>query len=69
MLQSDSNGNRFNFTGGGATVNYLNVKDSNALTSDINALRSIDSGNTDTREGSPRWRFGTNTTAFIVEHN
>ena len=66
-VQSDLAGSRFTFDGSGATVSYLNVKDSQCNTSNIYANYSVDLGNTDTREGDPRWVFTKTITAFYTE--
>jgi len=45
----------FNVTGGAQTVNYVNVTNSNASTNNITALKSKNSGNTDSAEAAPHW--------------
>jgi len=59
-LRSSSVGARFNVdvTAGPQTTSYLDVQDSEALSNNIRANNSVDSGNTDYQEPSPRWVFG-----------
>ncbi len=68
LLRSSSVGARFNVdvTGAAQTVRFVNVQDSEALSNDIKTLNSTDAGNTDTKEGSPRWVFGPLRGAIII---
>ncbi len=59
-LRSSSVGTRFNIkpTAGLATVNYVDVQDSEALSNNIRTNNSTNSGNTDFNETAPYWLFG-----------
>ncbi|MGE0268403.1 MAG: LamG-like jellyroll fold domain-containing protein, partial [Candidatus Omnitrophota bacterium] len=59
-IRSSSVGTRFTFnlTAGTQSTQYLDVQDSQASGYDIRAKNSLNSGNTDTLEASPRWIFG-----------
>lgn len=59
-LRSSSVGTRFNVdvNAGPQTTSYVDVQDSEALSNNIRANNSVDSGNTDYQEPSPRWVFG-----------
>ncbi len=59
ILLSDSPGTRFtlNPTAGAQSVNYVNVKDSQASTNNITADNSTNSGGNDDAEAAPRWVF------------
>ncbi|MGE0267765.1 MAG: LamG-like jellyroll fold domain-containing protein [Candidatus Omnitrophota bacterium] len=59
-LRSSSVGTRFdvNVPSSVQTVNFVDVQDSEASGNNIRTNNSIDSGNTDSNETSPRWIFG-----------
>lgn len=59
-LRSSSVGTRFNLDvpGGVQTVNRVDVQDSEALSNNIRANNSTDSGNTDRQEAEPHWIIG-----------
>ena len=60
VLRSSVTDTRFtlNVTAGAQTVNYVDVKDSQASGNDIIAGNSLNSGNNDDAEASPHWVFG-----------
>lgn len=60
-LLSDNAGSRFtvdNQTGAMAETTFLNLKDSEVSTDSIRARSSINNGNLDSNEASPRWVLG-----------
>jgi hypothetical protein len=69
-IQSDSAGDRFTFnniSGGEVTTSYLDVKDCEVSGDNINAIRSVNSGNTDYRDAEPHWIFWAYQQAFVTE--
>ena len=68
-LLSDSPGTRFTLTPSGAaqTVNYVDVKDSQASTNNITANYSTNSGNNDNAEAVPHWIFPAYTACSYFE--
>jgi hypothetical protein len=68
-INSDSAGNRFTFDGNGSTFTFVDIKDCQASTTNINAIRCIDSGGNDNKEASPHIVFWSYCKAFVLAHN
>jgi len=68
VIDSSDGSSRFTFdvTGGLQTVSYVEVSNSQASSNDIRAQNSLNNGNTDTLESSPRWIFGPLRGAVLV---
>ncbi|MFQ5685151.1 MAG: choice-of-anchor U domain-containing protein [Candidatus Scalindua sp.] len=60
VLRSSVSGTRWTFdvTGGAQSVDFVDVKDSNASSNNITANNFTDSGNNDDTESSPFWELG-----------
>jgi hypothetical protein len=71
-LRSTTPGTRFtidNASVGAMTFSYMDIQDSQVSGSDINAKRSIDSGNTDKLSATPHWVFWEYQKGFRINHN